>query len=73
MRSNHAQQAFPNYSSFDFNLDSQPEFYSIANGHAPIELEIQGNGRSSSEEKDLTPGQRVSYTAHFPNTSITES
>ncbi|KAG0639116.1 hypothetical protein HOY80DRAFT_111898 [Tuber brumale] len=51
--------SFPSYPTFDFfEPQSHHNITPSLRGHTPIDPETHRNGRSSSEEKELTPGQR---------------
>jgi AP-1-like factor len=53
--------SFPSYPGYDFNFEPTPNHQNISSsirGHTPIEHDTQQRTRSSSEEKELTPGQR---------------
>ncbi|KAH8149109.1 uncharacterized protein LAJ45_06648 [Morchella importuna] len=55
-------QAFPSYGQFDFTYEAPPSHHQnipgSIRGHTPIDHDSQQRARSSSEEKELTPGQR---------------
>ncbi|CUS08020.1 unnamed protein product [Tuber aestivum] len=62
--------SFTSYPTFDFFEPQSHHIPPSIRGQTPVDPETQRNGRSSSEEKELTPGQRVSQTADDSNASM---